>query len=392
MLCLFAFTNFLMHTIATTPLHQPALALPQDTTHTTVAGKPSWGPSGDAIEELRVTSSKTLLLAEPTRLAALADGGVVVLELKGAAGPTLEFFNSTGHLVSTTGRRGAGPGEFSDRVELASSLDGTVFVWDVANARVTRFDKNGKLLSQASGLQAYPGSNVVQPGARNTFYLKSRIGKSLSTGVPPLGYVHYSAEGRALDTVPPVASRLKSPGLGTGQDPTEFVAILSTGQLVTAASDRLGFLLQPVNRSTQVHAVERPTDRAKFTQRERDDWNALFDKMSKGRGGESAPKLSLPESKPSFNALLVDPEDRIWLNRVTEAVRDEQASGGQTPEANAMLRWRTPWVLDAFRSDGTFLGEVRLPLDVRTFVARGNSIWALRMINDEPVLVKFRIR
>lgn len=83
----------------------------------------------------------------PGWVAAGTPGQFVVLD---APGHRIVLFDSLGVLVSTRGRAGAGPGEFTFPVGISVSPDGAIGVFDAAQRAIVRLDANGQSLPPVS--------------------------------------------------------------------------------------------------------------------------------------------------------------------------------------------------------------------------------------------------
>jgi hypothetical protein len=77
-----------------------------------------------------------------TAAARLAHGDILVAD---AGNHRVDVFNASGKKVRSLGRQGRGPGEFSQPSWLGFRGD-TVLVWDMVQARLTRFDTAGTLI------------------------------------------------------------------------------------------------------------------------------------------------------------------------------------------------------------------------------------------------------
>jgi hypothetical protein len=93
--------------------------------------------------------------------------------------------------------------------------------------------------------------------------------------------------------------------------------------------------------------------------------------------GGKMDRSKIPSTKPAFTSFFVDPEDRLWVNRVTEDPETENPS----------------W--DLFGADGRFLGTLELPFRLAAYpdpVVRGDILVGL--VQDElevPYVVRARI-
>jgi hypothetical protein len=92
----------------------------------------------DGVAGLAVISDATLL----------PDGGVAVLD---KLNDRVYVYDSAGHLATTFGRNGAGPGEFKiPSIIISCGLANPIGVWDPALSRLTMFGRGGNLLEVVS--------------------------------------------------------------------------------------------------------------------------------------------------------------------------------------------------------------------------------------------------
>ncbi len=110
------------------------------------------------------------------------------------------------------------------------------------------------------------------------------------------------------------------------------------------------------------------------------------------------PGLAIPDTKPPFQDVFAGVDGTVWVvlhqpgvpTMTDAAVREEERRTGRVP-----LSYREPLAFDVFRSDGTYLGLVRAPFELRgspTPVVRGDRLWGVvRDELDVASIVRFRI-
>jgi hypothetical protein len=84
----------------------------------------------------------SVLVGELRDATRLSDGRLVLLDGDRRA---VLFLSADGAVLATSGRAGAGPGEFQYPAWLGPCVADSVFVWDVANDRVSLFSPDGAL-------------------------------------------------------------------------------------------------------------------------------------------------------------------------------------------------------------------------------------------------------
>ena len=96
---------------------------------------PPRAPGGDG------AGQPTDLFNRPTDVAWDAAGNIFVAD--GAGNARIAKFDKEGRFVKSWGKRGAGPGEFSNVLSLAVDAQGNVYAGDGGNRRIQVFDNNG---------------------------------------------------------------------------------------------------------------------------------------------------------------------------------------------------------------------------------------------------------
>lgn len=103
----------------------------------------------------------------------------------------------------------------------------------------------------------------------------------------------------------------------------------------------------------------------------------------------------VPETKPAYRGFYFDDGGRIWVHLHVPAGKREvgeprSMSGVQEPMPG--ISWREPVVFDVFETDGTYLGEVRMPERTTVAAIRGEELWAIQRGElDEPYVVRYRV-
>ena len=78
---------------------------------------------------------------------------------------TILVFDSTGRFLTTAGRKGMGPGEFSGTFYLLDGTDDSVAVWDAGTLRWTMFDSAIRMIrATVAGEEAFPAPAWVYRG------------------------------------------------------------------------------------------------------------------------------------------------------------------------------------------------------------------------------------
>jgi len=102
----------------------------------------------------------------------------------------------------------------------------------------------------------------------------------------------------------------------------------------------------------------------------------------------------VPRHKPFFSALLAGRDGRIWVRVAAEGDPVENEDHDPGDPSSVPVLWREPLRFDVFEPDGTYLGVVAPPEDVRfsNAVFDGDYVWGVTA--DElgvARVVRFRI-
>jgi len=105
---------------------------------------PPRAPAGDG------AGQPTDLFNRPTDVAWDAAGNIFVAD--GAGNARIAKFDKDGKFVKSWGKRGAGPGEFANVLSIAVDAQGNVYAGDGGNRRIQVFDNNGVFKTAFSNL------------------------------------------------------------------------------------------------------------------------------------------------------------------------------------------------------------------------------------------------
>ena len=96
----------------------------------------------DSSNAIVISSTDTTVLHGVSDATVLSDGSVVVAN---SGNTEILVFDSTGDLLNSFGRRGAGPGEFAWLSRVFKHSDDSIVVWDDRQRRLSFFDRDGNL-------------------------------------------------------------------------------------------------------------------------------------------------------------------------------------------------------------------------------------------------------
>jgi hypothetical protein len=301
----------------------------------------------------------------------LPNGTTVVAEENG---PRLHFFDTTGALVRSVGRRGDGPGEFQIPQFVGHTGD-TVWVYDYAHSRVTRFDATGALLGTVNLTPPLPSALAIGDLDDGSLVLMGQWasdGSRMTQGLvrDSVAVVRY-ANGMRSDTIAVIPGReyvrrADETGrmvMSTAVFGRRASAVTWNGQIVLGT--QIDRSLRVVGMDGRDRLVLRwPGRDLGLADTELSEWveNQVAAARSDQREGlrvvlESSPR---PERRPAYGRLLASRSGELWVSEYS-APDVEPAS----------------W--DVFSRDGVWLGRVPDPEHLRVLDVGSDWILVARL-------------
>ncbi|HKK62575.1 MAG TPA: 6-bladed beta-propeller [Bacteroidales bacterium] len=348
-----------------------------------------------AQEEIRIGTLDgefEYLFADISDLVSGASGTVFVADSP-AGDAVVRMFDSEGSFVKYVGRQGRGPGEYNDIGGIATFPDGRLTIWDRGNQRINLYDPNGEYIESFfanSGLSySYKVFEVDHDG---NFYVKNmfidRENPQNNTN-PPSAWFKYSPEGELLDTVHvprnesnfPQGFVIFTPAGGGYPFNTRIIENFSpSGYVITAINNRYEINL---HKKEGTVIIEHEYSPLTVTTEEEEQWEGFK------RGFTSAGyniESTIPNEKPPFKEILTDSQGRIWVWRYAKS---QAVDGGIFPEKVKI--WEPP-VFDVFNPDGSFYGNVSLPMGAVFLEAKGDKVWAVLTDEDQvEYVVRYKL-
>ncbi len=343
-----------------------------------------------------------------------ADGNLYVADRDNGR---IEVFGPDGSFLRQIGKKGQGPGELGQILDMAITADGKVVVADVGRGAFSIFTRGGEfernvLFGPTLGpfvrqMAAHSGSGIVAPASRMR-------GMGDPSGGPPTmsdkqGIVHHSlAEGAEPEVLfeadaPPMQLRTG----GSGNERTVMVSAPPTfspdvdwaplpggGLVVSSGTDYAVSVVSP--RGAVSHVLTRPLRPRAVSEADRDAAREQRrEAMSSGRGmirvesnngnrttsvgggateamiRRSLEQMEFAETMPAIQSLRVLPSSHIWIVRTPskgveggpiDVVGADGSYRGTLPEGTA--------VPDAFARDGRAAYIERDEWDVAQVVVR----------------------
>ena len=351
-----------------------------------------WGKPATVIEDLAIgvlEGADELMFGRILEMAADAEGGIYVFDMQV---PALRYYDSTGQYVRTLGGNGSGPGEYRNQIlGLGVRSDGRIVLRDPRNARLNIYQPDGSPLTHwpvASGL--YTSQAMVLDTADHV-YLKVLM-ESPQNGKPwKIGLLHLNAQGEVMDTIPEPQIN-GEPSIDSWLFSSKKVWTLSPQKdILVGVSSAYRFEIRKPDGS--VVGVERKFEPVKLWPEEHAAHEARNAWVKKTQGQFISSEIPpVPHTKPAFRGMIAGERGRIWVHRYTAAVRVEEDPTKRRPDGPPPILWREPDVYDVFESDGTYLGEVPIPLGTSIYVFRGDTLWGVRRGElDESYVVRLHL-
>ncbi|HKS06853.1 MAG TPA: hypothetical protein VJR92_11105 [Gemmatimonadaceae bacterium] len=311
----------------------------------------------------------------------LRNGTVVV-----ANGSSFEvrYFSATGALIRTAGRKGSGPGEFTNISTAFPTRGDSVLVVDDLARRFSVFTPDGRLVTSAA---------VTPPDGRRSPRLVGIMGDNTIIGsspdranVDPNGRPHYFAShlfgygfhGSATHDAGAFYELEAFPQALPAQNgrPSSAYWNLAFGRNATvrgtnegfATGDGTAFEVQMRSRTGAVRSILRVDERrAPVT-----DADKAWYRESTGRGlsgpdadnaRRRAAEMPFPALKPAYHSFLIGRDGRVWIRRYPANDATEQR-----------------WVVLA--PTGAFVSELTLPARFTLHGADAETAWGVQRDDD----------
>ncbi len=345
------------------------------------------------VEEWRVGGEVNgpLSFGDVRGMGVLPGGGIVVLDHRDQQ---LHFFDPRGRPIHTTGRKGAGPGEFQRANGLAVSPRGEVVVNDPGNNRVTVLSSSGELIKTHPipnpwGFGYLWDAFFSLEGRLNEFVLIRRGQTNETVATRRI----WSADFTRLDTLPrPECPSLPEPNpedavfsfRNEGGGTTMGIPHLTPR--ISSVLDRDGtrwegrrpgfetILRLPAAGCQPTATIRLSGSRVRIPEPVRD---SALDRVraTAARYGARVPDLDkIPREYVAFDAMFLDPAGNLWVERRVDAKARK---------------------FEVYSAEGARLGEVALPVvfqGYRPLIVTGDRVIGFVPDEDELLyLASFRI-
>ncbi len=295
----------------------------------------------------------------------------------------VRYYDEGGVFVREVGRRGSGPAEYRDCVDLALGRDSALIVSDPANGRFVFFSAAGEFTHVVN---AVIGGGL---GGENTFLVDTagrlwKKGWLLDDAVEernlPTQYVILTTDGQRLDSV-----RVPAPGQSEGlgfmlctndgcyrSAPVDSLSAVGKTGLVAVATPRR-YSVELRHADGRVLTLERPDAAVRYGAGEAAEWNAWLEFFDRQSG--TPVHTPLRADKPLIRALRIDDVGRIWVH--VHATAEKRDVPPRKPgDTRPLLTWRERNHFDLFNGESAeYLGRVVLPPATELMASRGDRVW-----------------
>jgi hypothetical protein len=316
----------------------------------------------------------------------LSNGVIVVAE---PTGGSLRYFDASGRAVRTVGRVGTGPGEFRYISWLGQCGADSIFVWDFGQRRMTVVGPAGEIVRQYR-LPSAPGAGPTP--ARLSCSRGGIFGiLGRSEGPRPDLSKQFGVQTAPLALVDATGKLLKA----MGQINLYEYAVQEEGNVVPRPLGRASSVAVATDRvyvgtgdsawidvygldggrlpSLRVNTTRRAPTRSQY-EHAADEAVAFVTNLDARRGVRASfLRIPMPEELPPYSALLIDPEQLLWV--VLSTPGDSETR------------------LQALRSDGKVAANVRVPAGITVFEIGTDYILGGYEDGDgEPHVALYRLR
>lgn len=300
-------------------------------------------------------------------------GRIIVLD---GQAQEVRVFGGDGTYLRTLGRSGEGPGELSRPAGLALDGEGQVWVLNWGNARYTAFHPDtGELLQEQQRLASFVA--FPWPGA---FDADGRLVDLGLDGNAEPAILRLDSAFVPRDTLPmPQPDAAYGILIRRGETPV-MMAVDPFAPSPAWAPARVGIVMGEGD-AYRLHrigfagdttlTVEVSAPRARVTRGERDSVLAEFQELVSSAGGTAERQPRVPDVKPAHGPLLVDDQDRIWVQWI--------------PPAGEARGW------DVIGPDGEFVARVRLPMGLDAILrsVRGDRLAVTAEVGGVPTVIVY---
>ncbi len=338
------------------------------------------------------TASGQVLLGSVAGLDVDGDGNVYVADPQAQE---VMVFAQDGHPVRTIGKPGSGPGELGQGITGVFLRGGEVWVPDVGNLRIDRFDRQGKPLGSLP-IDLTHGMPIRWER------LNDRVVAEIRT-LPIPGMIDnpegdpvlaFGADGQDTVVVLPKGATVAFQG---GQP---RVTLFESEPVWDATSD--GRLLTGTNRDYRIEVRDstgsllrvftKPFEKREVTKADQKKILAAYRETMSAQGmpvqslDQLMGMVGFADRYPAMERVVAGPQGTIWVQHVLTAAD----VSGQSDKLDLQAMDSDDW--DVFDASGRYLGVMTLPERFSPRLVRGDAFWGTQRDSlDVPSIVRYRL-
>jgi hypothetical protein len=331
------------------------------------------------------------------------DGTVYVFD---SQVPALRVYDADGTYRTTFGRDGGGPGEYAQPDGGLTVLsDGRVLLRDPGNGRIMVYSPEGEEVETWPVRGGFSSSTGFLKDRDDNVHVQVLLDPEASLSEWRMGLAKVHPDGTSTDTLAIPESPWEPEFLEASNENSatrtnipygarELWALSPLGYFVIAISDTYAMnLLRP---DSTVLRIERVAEAPPVQAGERDEARrGVIRNMRRVDPNWRWNTSDIPDRRPFIESIQVSEEGDLWVHRPTEGYEVEDPGYDPDDPEDIPDTWRSPWVFDVFRADGTYLGAVSSDHTISgwvTPVIRDGRMWAVT--TDElgvQRVVRFRV-
>jgi hypothetical protein len=373
------------------------------------AGEPRYAGVAQLVVELKIGATSVpeeYQFGGPSEILQQRDGSIIVLDwvggLSALGAPIVRRYDANGKFLRKIWDARASRLEYGHITGLAELPDGRILISDIRNNRIVLYSATGESLGAwPHAPYAYPtrGGERLRVGPDGTVYLRfeqGRFPELVETAIARL-----RPDGTLIDILkPPLLPGPNPPRLTSVDEvrrarctrmvpywPRPLWTLNRTGEFITAAQDRYAI---DVRSGSRVTSIRRNVAAVPVSPEERADQRTYTLEALRACGTFDGEMPAVPTTKPFFRQMKVYGDGRIWAWLSTPSERFDPPARAVSSTVQP-LRWREPALFDVFEPDGTYVGQVSVPYEVRLLAVRGDTAWGTTPENGVQMVVRYRI-
>ncbi len=355
----------------------------------TLAGS-AWGGEATLVPEVSIGEMEgdlAYLMGNVQSIAVADDGTIYVLD---SQGPELRAYGADGRYLRTIGRPGEGPGELKAPGAIALLSDQRLVVRDPGNGRIQAYGPDGAPAGAWPVVRgSFRTSTPLPVDSADNMYVFVVRDMQVDVRDWKRALARIGPDGVAGDTLDIPDAEWEAPSLEARSEnsvainsvpfsPSEEWMLHRDGYFVHGVSTDYRFTLLKPGAPLRIEKAWEPVAVAsgEKDQRERQITRNM-------RGIDPSWKWGgpgIPDTRPAYESLYAGLDGRIWVEVAAPSVKVEDTDYDATDPNAIPNEWQSRFVLDVFEDDGTYLGRVIPPADLRTHpqpVFDGDHVWGV---------------